>query len=73
MRYIIEGSELRWVLDKVDEAVSIIESFRAKHKHYSYSINLSQNKDKWKAKINVKYGKKDRDSSKEFIEPSEIL
>jgi hypothetical protein len=73
MIYIIEGAELKWVLDKVDEAVSIIEPFKTIHKDYSYSINISQHKSKWKAKIHVKYGKKDRDSSQEFIEPPEIL
>lgn len=70
MIYIIEGKELKWVLDKVDEAVSIMEPFKEKHKDYSYSINLKQNKGVWKAKIHIKYGKKDRDSSQEFIEPS---
>lgn len=73
MIYIIEGYELKWVLDKVDEAVSVMAPFKEKHKHYSYSINIFQHKDKWKAKINIKHGKKDRDSSQEFIEPPEVL
>lgn len=67
MIYIIEGKELNWVLEKVEEAIETIESFKKKHKDYSYTINIVESKGKWKAKIHIKYGKKDRDNSQEFI------
>ena len=73
MTYIIDGDTLKWVLDKVDEAISILEPFKAKHNSYSYSISIFRNRRRWKAKIEVKYGKKDRDSSQEFISSSEIF
>ena len=70
MIYIIEGKKLNWVLDKVQEAVTLMDEFKAKHKDYSYSINITESKLKWKAKIHIKYGKKDRDTTQEFISPS---
>lgn len=70
MIYIIEGKELNWVLDKVEEATEALEAFKKKHKDYSYTINIVESKGKWKAKIHIKYGKKDRDSSQEFIKAS---